>query len=262
MKLSEYIDNNRDDFDWDDEGRLKVTIDSSMLSGVTVDTYSTFTGDSFTDQTIEYFSENLVVDYPINSEMDFAPNVTSDDIDFKFDFEKILKELAETAAEGFAEHCAFVENFDILSTFSPRAYNFSTDSFNATWTIDIDMLSREMSDAGIVDDIDIAQQWALTEYESCSGFISYIPDYFEDNRGWALVWAYLDRYLRFTGYDGVLHVSDEEYTAYDAGCTVTPLPSLYAKHYQALTGVDAPESVTDEESLLAALPPVQDERLF
>lgn len=260
MKISEYIAANRDDYDSDDQGNLTIAIGSNMLTNVTVDTYSTFTGDSWQESEIDYFSEDIGnwLDHTMahGKSVDFD----WDDIDFTYSFQGILSDLADSMATAVIENVYGITDYNITSTYSPAAYNFATDSFDADWTIDIAEMIEEYGDKDIAD----IEARAQDEYGSRSGFISYIPDYFENQYSWAILWAYIDQILS-DNFDGLfMEVFEHEHEIYTNHVAIAFTESAYRKAYEAITGQPAPDTVTDEDSLMDALPVdyKQDEVLF
>lgn len=259
MYFSEFVKNNSDQMTINGNGNIEIDIDSSMLHGVTVDTYSTFTGDSWLDGVYEYassFSEWL--DYPVAGNYPTA-DFDFEDIEFTFNHSETVKQLSESAADSLFNEYSFIENYENISTFSPGAYNFSTDSFSATWEI----ISSEIDDIlGSDFDPEGIENWARKEYASRSGFSSNIPRYFDNDYAWAIVWATIQKILIDDDYDGMWNVLEEEHEIYENTTEWKMTESAYRKVYTAITGTEAPKTVTDEDTLLEALPAYQDEVLF
>lgn len=268
MKISEYIAQNRDEYDTDEaNGLILFGVGSNMLSGVTIDTYSTFTGDSWQESEVDYISQ---IGEWVDHTMALGKTINADweDIDFNYEFNPvpaknikgIIPELADSMATAVINNVYGITDYKITNTFSPAAYNFATDSFDADWLIDIDEMVEEYGDMDIAD----IEARAQKEYGSFSGFISYIPDHFENKYSWAILWAYIDQILQDNFEDLWMEVFDDEHTIFYDNVEIVLNPPLYRKAYEAITGETAPESVTDEDSLMAALPADyrQDERLF
>lgn len=251
MNISEYIAQNRDEYDTDEaNGLILFGVGSNMLTNVTVDTYSTFTGDSWQESEIQHFSEELG-DW-VNHTMAQGKTVDIEwgDIDFKYNFQGILDGLSEAMANAVINNVYGINDYKITSTYSPAAYNFATDSFDADWLIDIDEMVEEYGDMDIAD----IEARAQDEYGSRSGFISYIPDHFENNYSWAILWAYIDQILQ-DNFDGLfMEVFDSEHEIYMDNVEVTFTESAYQKAFEAIMGTEAPDTVTDEDTLLEALP--------
>lgn len=256
--LSKYIAEHRDEYEFSDTGDMVVTIESSMLSGVSVDTYSTHTPDFTEECEIDYWADlGNWVNHPIARRKTIEID-SWDDLEFNFNMKAVLNELSEAAGQALMEEYSFINNVKVTDTYSPAAYNFATDSFTGEYYLDIDEMLEVHGDI----DIEVLQNWAEKEYESRSGFISYIPEYFERNYSWALIWAYLDRLLIADGYDDLLAVGESTSGIYLNALDTDVHVSVYRKAYEAITGEVAPETVTDDESLHDALPAWQTERLF
>lgn len=256
--LSKYIAEHRDDYEFSDTGDMVVTIESSMLSGVSVDTYSTHTPDFTEESEIDYWSDlGNWVEHPLAHGKTIEIN-SWDDLKIDFNMTEVLKELSEAAGQALMEEYYFINNVKVTDTYSPAAYNFATDSFTGEYHLDIDEMLEEHGDI----DIEVLQNWAENAYASRSGFMSYIPGYFERNYSWALIWAYLDRLLIADDYNDVLSVGEAATEIYLNALDTDVHESVYRKAYEAITGEDAPETVTDDESLHDALPAWQTERLF
>lgn len=267
MKISEYIAQNRDDYESDEDGNLIIDIGSNMLSNVTIDTYGTFTGESWQENEVEYISQiGEWIDHTMAHGKTIDPDW--DDVDFNYHFKPvpeknmsgILADLSDSMAQKVIENVYGIEDYEVTSTFSPAAYNFVTDSFDANWTIDIAQMVEEYGDKDIAE----IEKRARKDYETCSGFISYIPEYFDNKFSWAILWAYIDQILQDHFDDLWMGVFDDEHEIFTDNVEITMNPSLYRKAFTAMTGEEAPESITDEDTLMAALPVDyrQDERLF
>ena len=275
MRLSEYLDSLTEDaiedgrLERDEDGALKITVDSSMLPGVNVDTYQCFNGDSWEESDLDYMSSNLrecLVGHPAADRADVT--LEWDDFDRDYDHRAILWALSEAAAEGLVTDGGLhfgqiITGAEVLSVYSPAAYNFATDSFNATLTLDTEMLAE------VLDDIDTEdlEAWAQDRWQSRSGFISHIPRYFRDEPQWAMVWAAVARVLVDADYDGTLATAEAEWEAHMDNTTVTLNDRGAAKIWEAITGEEVPDDLDlhDAESLTEALHdriPVQEETLI
>lgn len=282
MKLSEYLTLHADDYDWTDERyaeggivhptepsgkpHMLVTIDSAMLPGVNVDTYQSFNGDSWVDSELEWINQEGVpswlVDHPAAQRAEVQAEW--DDFDWTYDHHAILWALSEAASDelvgagGLAIPPIF-HRVELLSVYSPREYNFATDSFNARWQVDTVALVEALDDI----DVDDLEDWARDRWRSVSGFSSHIPGYFDREHPWAVVWAAVVRVLIDHEYDGFYGVAEEEWNIYSEHVTITPRPEFFAKVYKAVTGEDLPDDVEVEtgDALVALLPPFQEEEL-
>lgn len=275
MRLSEYLDSLTEDtiedgrLERDEDGALKITVDSSMLPGVNVDTYQCFNGDSWEENDLDYMGGNLrecLVSHPAADRADVT--FEWDDFDRDYDHHQILWDLSEAAAEGLVTDGGLhfgqvITGAEVLSVYSPAAYNFATDSFNATLTLDTEMLAE------VLDDIDTEdlEAWAQDRWQSRSGFISHIPRYFDTEPQWAMVWAAVARVLVDADYDGTMATAEAEWEAYMNNTTITLNHRGAERIWGAITGEEVPDDldIHDAESLTEALHkriPVQDEALI
>ena len=275
MRLSEYLDSLTEDaiedgrLERDEDGALKITVDSSMLPGVNVDTYSCFTGESWEDSELGHLSSNLrecLVGHPAADRADVT--LDWDDFDWNYDHRAILWALSEAAAEGLVADGGLhfdqvITGAEVTSVYSPAAYNFATDSFAGWLTLDTGALVEALGDMGTED----LEHWALDRWASRSGFISYVPRYLQYESQWALVWAAVAKVLVDADYDGTLATAEAEWEAYSQNTTVTLNHRGAAKIWEAITGEEVPDALDlhDAESLTEALHkriPVQDGALI
>lgn len=276
MRLSEYLDSLTEDtiedgrLERDEDGALKITVDSSMLPGVNVDTYQCFNGESWEGSEMDYFATEGIpewlVDHPAAQRA--VVDLEWDDFDWKYDHRAILWDLSKAAADGLVTDGGLhfgqiITGAEVLSVYSPAAYNFATDSFNAELTLDTEALVEAL------DDIDTAElaTWARHRWASRDGFISYIPRYFDDEPQWAMVWAAVARVLVDADYDGTMATAEAEWEAYMDNTTVTLNDRGAERIWEAITGEEVPEDLDlhDAESLTEALHdriPVQEETLI
>ena len=111
-----------------------ITIDNRDLA-FTIDTYGMFTGG------IDI--ENLEID-----DLKTIYNLTDDEaeaLEFDYDHAGVVKALAEQSVQLLHQH--FVQHgdgtildIDLGDTQSPKFYNYTTDSYTADWTVDMDKL--------------------------------------------------------------------------------------------------------------------------
>jgi hypothetical protein len=150
----------------DGEKMARIDLESSTLPYVTVDTYQTFTGDSYVEQTYEWVQEEYGV------ELDWRNS------DVKYDNDRILKELAETSIAGIVNQLydSPIESIEYVSHWSPMYYNFQTDTYTATYTVNWTKLQKWLKKSG-----KDREQWFIDRWRSYDGFHSYMyPGYWED----------------------------------------------------------------------------------
>ena len=275
MRLAHYFDSLTDEtietgnLERDDEGRLRIHLDSSMLPGVNVDTYQCFTGDSWEESEMDYMSENLrecLVRHPAAARADVA--FEWDDFDWNYDHHATLWALSEAAAEdlinaGGIHFDQIIVDAEVTSVYSPAAYNFATDSFAGWLTLDTEVLAEALGDMETYD----VEEWARARWASRDGFMSHVPRYFDDEPQWATVWAAVAKVLVDSDYDGTMATAEAEWEAYSEHTEVTLNHRGAGKIWEAVTGEEVPDDldIHDAESLTEALHdriPVQEEALI
>ena len=111
-----------------------LTIDSRDMA-YTIDTYGMFNGgDDLGQSEVDHYTDT----YDLTED-------EADALEFDFDHAGVVKALAEQSVQLLHEH--FVQHgdgtiidIDIKGTKSPRFYNYTTDSYTADWTVDMDKL--------------------------------------------------------------------------------------------------------------------------
>lgn len=232
-----------------DEGELRIHLDSEMLPGVTVDTYQTFSGDSWTESELDYIATEGVPEWLVSHPAARRAKVSPEwgDFDWDYDNRAILHGLSEAAADDLvnAGGCDFpqiITGAEVAGVWSPRTYNFATDSFTVWLTLDTDELVAATDDV----DTEALEGWARDVWCSRDGFHSRIPRYFEDEPEWATVWASIAWVLIDSEYDGLMAVAEAEHEVYAEHVTMTPRPEFYTKVWEATTGRDLPTDEDDE----------------
>lgn len=277
MQLAHYFDSLTDEtietgnLERDDEGRLRIHVDSSMLPGVNVDTYQCFTGDSWVDSEIDWLvgsAEGMdsIVDHPaaVRAEVE----LDWDDFDWTYDHQAILWALSEAAAEDLINTAGIdfdqiIVDAEVTSVYSPATYNFATDSFAGWLTLDTEVLAEALGDMETYD----VEEWARARWASRDGFMSHVPRYFDDEPQWATVWAAVAKVLVDSDYDGTMATAEAEDEAYMSNTRVELNARGAEKIWKAVTGLDVPDDLDlhDAESLTEALHdriPVQEEALI
>lgn len=111
---------------------MKLTINNLDLA-FTIDTYGMFNGDSVDESEVDYYTE----EYQLTPE-------EAQQIDFDYDHAGIVEALA-TASVSILENelagDAVVKSISLpVKTRSPQFYNYTTDSYDAEYEIDLDAL--------------------------------------------------------------------------------------------------------------------------
>lgn len=180
-----------------DGDKLTISIWSSTLPHVHIDTYSTFTGDSNYESEVEYLIEEEHAD--------------PDSIEATWDHESIRRELAEASIQYVLETVdrEIIQNVELAATDSPREYNFKTDAYDAKFTVSASKL-KEWAES-VQFDVDA---YVHEFHESYSGFISFVPNALERDRE-AMTWylticAYLRETLDPSDHDSYVWESEGE----------------------------------------------------
>lgn len=107
---------------------VKIRINSQDLGEIgSIDTNNLFNGESADNAYIEYYNDEHDTDY------------TYDNFEWSYDHEQIVKELAESSREWLLDNVVgkvVLGIGEILGTYSPKEYNFATDSWESEWDID------------------------------------------------------------------------------------------------------------------------------
>ena len=176
-------------FTGDDGDRyVKMEIGSNMLPKITVDTYQKFTPDRHEESEMEY----------LDNECGYDMGEYGNHFDTTYDMSSVLPTLAEwcvDAMNGMAYHDAPYEVGKVLSTYSPRYYNFETDSFTAEYTLNLSMLIRWATevrrDNGSTEPLwQEVENFLRYRFSTRDGFISHVTPALNDHRRIpTLVWG-------------------------------------------------------------------------
>lgn len=254
MRISDYIRNNRDDYTFDDDGNMRITIDSAMLPGLSIDTYSTFPTDVKEEDYLDGINSDIEDAIGFSHPMIESADITldMDHVDFGTDMEGYLHGLAEAVVSAVTDEFPFIEGAKVLSVYSPKEYNFSTDSFSAKWTINVEKMIEWIGD----EDVEDIEAWARERYASRSGFVSRIPTYFRERYSWAIVWAYITRAFTESDFDSFDAVLDGWHNAWEWNTLATVNHNGYAYIGEMVLGKSG---IGSSEMLLAALPDYQED---
>lgn len=116
--------------------KQKITL-NSQDTPFTVDMYQTFTGEEHDDWRIEDYNEQN------NTSLEY------DDFDWKYDTKEILKWLSIASVEYIRDNILddVILSVSEPSDFhSPKFYNYETDSYMATYTVDTDRLDEYLTE--------------------------------------------------------------------------------------------------------------------
>ena len=104
---------------------------------VSIDTYQSFTGESWLESEFEWLKEDTGV------ELDWS------NADVSYNHDGIRQGLSEASIEGILYALPVdspIESIDYVSSWSPQFYNFETDSYRATYVVNLDV-SQEVAQA-------------------------------------------------------------------------------------------------------------------
>lgn len=191
-------------FTSDDGDRMvKMTISSNMLPKITVDTYQTFTGDSWEESEIDY----LLDTYGDRALDGCKPYEGLDwrDYNWSYNHSRELELLAESCVNAMNEQVwgdTPYEVGEVLSTYSPRYYNFETDSFEAEYTLNMTRLihwARNRKEWAGKRLEDAVEGYLRKRYTSCDGFISHVTPALNDSERHlaTLVWGIFYAWMEF-----------------------------------------------------------------
>lgn len=192
-----------------DGDTLTIDIWSSTLPVVHIDTYVTFAGESWADQEYEYLIDE--------------ENADPESIEIDYDMEAIRKALAEASIDYVLETVdrEVILNVELSATFAPREYNFTTDAYDARFTVCLSKLQAWAAESKF--DVDA---YVEEFHQSYDGFISFVPSALESNREamthYLMIAAYLRSVLDSSEHD--MHVWESESEAYSNNTTTTWKP--------------------------------------
>lgn len=190
---------------------LKFTTDSNMLPVCQPDTYSSFTGDSATENFLEYQAEQ-------------GKSSNYDDYDWTYDNAAVVKALGEAGAERILSDLSaegILLSVEVIGSDSPREYNFTTDSYKATWEFDATALDEWCAENGFDPDTYVAEHHA-----SYAGFYSFVESWIKDptDRPGTIQWLKFAAYLRAEAdTEGQFNdMCEAESEAWDNSTTIVP----------------------------------------
>lgn len=209
----------------DGDRMVKMSIGSNMLPRITVDTYTTFTGDSWQEMELEHLTDTYG-DRAHNGERGYE-GLDWQHYDWTYDHSRELELLAESCVDAMNNMVYFDTPYEVgavTSTYSPSAYNFATDSFEADYTLNMSKLmhwARSREEWAGMSLEDAVDSYLRERYTSCDGFISHVtPALDGDYRGdrlATLVWGLFHAWMEYEFNDEVWFYSmlEEDWAIYD-----------------------------------------------
>ena len=165
-------------FDSDDllneDGTVTITMSPSQWHhyNISPDTYSLFTTEHFENNEIQNASEVSGQD-----DLDYG------DFDWEYDHPAIVRGISEALADTIVEKLMEIglesaAATDVIDSWSPREYNFTSDGFEMRFTCDPEELRALTPDFFV-------EEWVHDHYRSSSGFLSYVPGRMQDDDWYA-----------------------------------------------------------------------------
>lgn len=191
--------------------KLTLTI-SNLDLAYTIDTYGMFNGDSVDESEVEYYTD----EYQLTPE-------EAQQIDFDYDHAGIVADLASASVNVLSNELAsdpVVLDISLpVKTRSPQFYNYTTDSYDAEYTIDLDELLKFANQNQAEFGRHIEENWR--EFVNVPATIT--AEYLQDDNDKMLV-AMLDLYLRSVvdpeSYE--MQMFESEFEVYSENMQPTP----------------------------------------
>lgn len=160
----------------------KFSTDSNMLPVEQPDTYHVYSNEYAVEQFLENKSEDgEPADY--------------DDYDWTYDTAAVIRGLGEVAAHEIINQLGtdIIRSITVTDSYSPREYNFTTDSYKADWEFDLDALEAWAAE----NNFNVAE-YVKEHHSSYDGFMSYVEGWIEDERyvEGTTLWLTFAAYLR------------------------------------------------------------------
>lgn len=228
------------------ETMARIDLESNTLPYVSIDTYQTFTGDSWLESEFEYLEEETGV------KLDWS------NADVNYNHDGIKRGLAEASIEGIlnAVDTDLIESIEYVSNWSPQFYNFQTDSYRATYVVNWTRLKRWLKDSG-----QDREEWMRERWSSYDGFISHMyPGYWNDPewRPGMKVYATIAMYLQevLDEETPFMHVAEAEYEVYMNNAEI----SIPESNYESMMAAYIGEEVGKDFDAYDNLPPLLEAR--
>jgi hypothetical protein len=192
----------------DGDRMVKMSISSNMLPKITVDTYTTFTGDSWEEMELEHLADTYG-DRSHNGGRGYE-ELDWQHYDWTYNHSREVEILAGWCVDAmngmvYLDRDATYEVGEVTSTYSPSAYNFATDSFEAEYTLNMSKLmhwARNREEWQGVKLEDAVEDYLRERYTSCDGFISHVTpaldgDGYRGERLATLVWGLFHAWMEY-----------------------------------------------------------------
>ena len=213
-----------------------ISLESNTLPYVSVDTYQSFSGDSWAENESEWLEQEQGIEDAWRY------------VDFDYNHSKILEVLAEASIAGILDQVdpEMVESIEYESNWSPAAYNFQSDSYTAKFTVNWTRLKKWLKKSGRD-----REDWMRERWSSYDGFHSHMypgywnePQYMEGMRVYATIAMYLEEVL--DRESNFMAVAEAEWEAYANNVTLSIREDNYVTLLAKFLGADAPEEVREQ----------------
>lgn len=233
----------------DEEGNTiaVISLESNTLPYVSIDTYQSFTGDSWLENEFEYLAEE-------NPGMEFDWSNT----DVSYNHDGIKQALAEASIEGILGDVDpnIIEGIEYESNWSPAYYNFETDTYTARFTVNWTLLKQWFKESG-----KDREEWMRERWSSYDGFHSRMypgywndPDWRPGMKVYATIAMYLEEVLDRESQ--VMAVAEAEWEAYSNNAEIT----ISESDYGDMVAKRVSETVGEEFDAYDNLPPLLEAR--
>jgi len=162
---------------------IEFEMDSNCFPVEQPDTYATYSGDNWHDSELEWLAEE-------GKPSDY------DNYSWNYNVSAVVEALGKAGAEDIEHQLkdgGVVLDVTVSGTYSPREYNFGTDSYKARYTVNATNLDSWCESNGFDPD-----KYAAEFHCSYSGFMSFVDGWLADSsrREATIQWLKVDAYLR------------------------------------------------------------------
>lgn len=251
---------------------LRMTPSSWHRYNISPDTYQTVNGDHWVESELQYLNDehgdpkysmlgqalrDLVDQYPIDLDYDH--------FEWEYNHAKIVADFAHELACWMQETLSEVGlscSIDVIDTWSPKEYNFTSDGFEVEVTCD------PMELRALTVDFDV-DDWGSRHYRSYDGFISFVTSRLNDDEWHAEYDGGFRIESLFAGHDPygerdwVMRLCEAETEIYMENTTVTPNEESIRESILEKYGyMDSGYTLDELREWAATLAPTQPEALF
>lgn len=212
-----------------------ISLESNTLPYVSVDTYQSFSGDSWLEQESEWLEQEQGIPEAWRY------------VDFDYNHSRILEDLAEASIDAIFNDVDLdlIKSIEYESNWSPSAYNFQSDTYTAKFTVNWTLLKKWLKESGRD-----REEWMRERWSSYDGFHSHMyPGYWNDPqwRPGMKVYATIAMYLEevLDRESQFMAVAEAEWEAYSNNVTLSIAEPKYVALLARLLGADAPEEVRE-----------------